>query len=235
MKNISILLVLMLFALSATSVKAQENNDSTAIVEVKKKRPAKEKSKQNFTFIYAVHDGKDATVKLVTKIKDTYERAVRQGDRCIIYVPNQRTPLLVQVNTETTDTIDSDVALDNMIGELNNRLSFNMNNKFDIEKILELFTENEIIGKDGNLAYRSVVFDLYITSKFWERGYNEKMIPALYFALDIDRLYNVALQDITMSVYYNESEDVVEYVAVPYGIKNYNKINNAQFMIPMEY
>ncbi len=234
MRKISIIFALMFFALSTTSVMAQEESDSTVTTEVKEKKPAKEKSKQNFTFIYAVHDGKDATSKLITMIKDAYDRAVRQGDRCIIYVPNQRNPLVVQVNA-ATDTIDSDVALNNLFGELNNRLSFNMNVKFDNKKIIDLFTENEFLDDDGELAYRSVAFNMYITSRFWERGYNEKMIPALYFALDIHRLYYMQYKEIVMSVYYSGTDEDIVEADILYGIRNYNNINADDMLDPMAF
>lgn len=233
MRNFSIIftLQLLLMIFGVNNVSAQEINDTTKVAE---KKVVKEKRKQNLIFIYAVHDEYTAVTNLVEVIKSAYDQAVRNEDRLIVYIPNLNKPLVIQVNTPT-DTIDSEIALGEVITELRDKVSHPMRIKFDIKKILELFEENEFLNEDGNLAFREVQFTMYITSKFWKDGYNERVIPALYFSLDVQKLI-AANQRFFMQVRYSKNDtNVAEYKDFPYGLKNYNKINNDNEMEPLDY
>lgn len=225
MNRISILLAICCSALFVIPIMAQNSQKSETT-----NATIKDKSKQSFTFVYVVHDAETSVGKISTELRNYYKEAA-SGDRCIIYVPNMSSPLIAKLNVPG-DTVNSKESFNNIIAELNDKTSHNINIKEDIKNILDIVEENEMINEDGTLAYRSVTFDMYVTSLFWSRKYNERFIAALYFALDIKNLKAKKFK-INMNVYYSKNDKKFIYNKnMPYGIKNLNSINNE--LIPLE-
>ena len=226
MKRISILLFIFCCALLAANATANNSLNSTT-----DQTEVKDKSKQNFTFVYVVHDAETSVGKISNELRNYYKEASK-GDRCIMYVPNMSSPLIAKLNIPG-DTVDSKEAFDNIIAELNDKTSHNINIKEDIKNILRIVDENGMINPDGTLGYRSVEFDFYVTSLFWSRKYNDSFLAALYFALDIKNLKEKKFK-VTMNVYYSANDKKFTYNKnMPYGIMNFNTIND--YLIPLEY
>ena len=219
MKRISMLLFMFCCALLAANAAANNSPNSST-----DKTEANDKSKQNFTFVYVVHDAKTSVSKISAELRDYYKEASTK-DRCIIYVPNMSSPLIAKLNVPG-DTVDSKEALDDIIAELNDKTSHRITLKQDIDTILKIVEENEVVNPDGTLGYRSVSFDFYVTSQFWRKDrYNESLIAALYFALDIKKLKDKK-SDIKMKVRYSKNDkDFIFKDSIAFGIMNFDSIN----------
>lgn len=195
--------MILLFSLSATAM-AQANI---------------EKKDQPFRFIYLVHDHTSPVSTLIKTLRDVERRARQYNQRCLIYMANGKNYYLAQINTEKDNRDD----FDKILGELNNKLSHDINIQADILSILDIFNEYQIVDDSGELIYKAVVLDFFLTSHFCDNGYAEKFIVPLYLAFDVQNMPNKFEFNVYVNAAGKENYDFSgERI---FGSKNYNSIN----------
>ena len=185
-----------------------------------------QKKEQPFRFLYLVHDPTSPVSTLIESLRKIERRARQYNQVCLIYLSNGRKVdevpfFLAQINTEE----DNRNEFDKILGELNNKLSHEINIQADISHILKIFDEHKIIDDNGDLLYKSVAMEFYLTSHFCENGYVDDFIVPLYVAFDVHNLpdkfkFYVMVNGV-------DREDPEYY----FGNKNYNSINeNVEIM-----
>ena len=196
-------LIIMLCSLSITTM---AQNDVT-------------KGNQPFRFIYLVHDHTSPVSTLIKTLREVERHARQYNQICLIYMANGNNYYLAQINTEKDNRDDFDKILE----ALNNKLSHDVNIQADIVSILDLFNEYEVVTDAGDLVYKSVVLDFFLTSHFCDNGYAEKFIVPLYLAFDVPNLPNKFEFNVYVNTAGNDNYDFSgERI---FGNKNYNSIN----------
>lgn len=184
---------------------------------------AQEKERHLY-FIYITHDHTTPIQRLGQLLIDMNEDAKKYGYSCIFYLANGESPHIVRVNTLNDNRQDFEGRI---LGELQNKMSHDVNPLYDVEKIVELFNENEFVGTDGNLLYSSVTWRFYVNKNFWTQ-YNETIIASLYWTMELDKLKDT---EFYFDVFQDEN-DLVEYdEKVPFGPKNLAKINDGFLLL----
>ena len=186
-----------------------------------------EKKDQPFRFLYIVHDHTSPVSTLIKKLRDVERRARQYNQKCIIYMANGKNYYLAQINTEN----DNRDKFDEILGELNSKLSHDINIQADIVSILNLFNEHQIVDENGELLYKSVAMEFYLTSHFCDNGYAKNFIVPLYLAFDVMNMPDKFTFDVYVNAAGNEDYDFSgERI---FGSKNYNSINEE--IVIMDY
>ena len=178
-----------------------------------------EKKEQPFRFIYLVHDHTSPVSTLINTLRDVERRARQYNQKCLIYMANGKNYYLAQINTEN----DNRDKFEQILGELNNKLSHDINIQADIVAILDLFKEHQIVDENGELIYKSVAMEFYLTSHFCDNGYAKDFIVPLYLAFDVKNMPAKFNFEVFVNSAGNEDYDYSgERI---FGNKNYNSIN----------
>ena len=184
-----------------------------------------DKKEQPFRFIYLVHDHTSPVSTLIKTLREVERNARQYNQRCLIYMANGKNYYLAQINTEKDNRDD----FDKILGELNNKLSHDINIQADIVSILDLFNEHQIIDENGELIYKSVALEFYLTSHFCDNGYAKDFIVPLYLAFDVKNMPAKFTFDVFVNAAGNEDYDYSgERI---FGSKNYNSINENVFIM----
>lgn len=174
-----------------------------------------EKNNQSFRFVYLVHDPKTPKSTLIKELRDAERKARQSNQICFIHMGS----FLAQINTEN----DNREYFDKLLEELNSKLSHDVNIQADITSILDILNEYQIVDENGELLYRSVVLDFYLTSRFCENGYAERFIVPLYIALDVPNMPNKFEFNVFVHA---DSDDSYDFTGEKtFGENNYNSIN----------
>lgn len=175
---------------------------------------------KDYRFVYIAHDQSTPTNKLVNRLKEYYENAIEYQDVLIIYLSNANQPIIVRVNTEVDANPDDFENI--LMGELQNYISHEVLAGQDAHKIVEVISQNDFIDINNTKKYNDVNFEFFVGSEFWQLGYNESLLAAVYWGLELNKL-----NDITLNVYHDKNDVQDVYSSkTPFGIKNLNDINN---------
>jgi hypothetical protein len=113
---------------------------------------------------------------------------------------------------------DNHEDVENIVYSLQTKRSHDISPEVDVEKIVELFNENDIIDADGKQVYRYIEWDYYINSSFWHLQNNEHIIAKLFFVMDMDKL--ISSQYMALNFYYSDETDKIPYDnELPFGSK----------------
>ena len=177
---------------------------------------AQEESKQELSFVYIAHDENTDTKALISRLKEKYANTINYPDirACIFYLANGENPIFVKMNMPNDNHED----FENIVYSLQTKRSHDISPEVDVEKIVELFNENDIIDADGKQVYRYIEWDYYINSSFWHLQNNEHIIAKLFFVMDMDKL--ISSQYMALNFYYSDETDNIPYDNVlPFGSK----------------
>lgn len=194
-----------------------------------------DKSEQAFRFIYLVHDTSTPVESLIDVLYDVETRTLENGQKCMICLSNgistkKDEEYLVAIILEGSDY---EPAFDKIREELRNEYAHDIDINRDVEYIVNLFSkENEFLDENGELLYKSMTFDFYLSTKFCDNGYAGQFIAPLYLAFDVPNMpghfnFNVWVGGKNIGV--NDYSDPKKIL----GDKNYNEINDN--IIIMEY
>lgn len=186
------------------------------------------KAEQQFNFVYVAHDVTTPVQHLVARLREVYTDAIKYGNAAVFYLSNGSNPTVVKVNMVGDNRNDFDNLL---VPELQDKNSHDVIADIDVDNILNLFSENEIIGEDRQMLYNSVMFDFYVNKNFWALQNNEAVIAALYFALDIANLMKPEV-DLYFNVYRYKDEPLDYPEGQAFGVKNVNDINKNITILP---
>lgn len=140
--------------------------------------------KKNLNFVYIVHDGKSTQQKLSKELMKYHENARRYKHPYIFYLANARSPFVVKMNTPDANP-DSFESMLMKIQDANSGLYVNA--AFDVKNIVEMFNNDDFLTESGELRYRKVVWNFYISESFWgAEEYGEKLLSTLYWVMDLN-------------------------------------------------
>lgn len=175
--------------------------------------------KKPFYFVYITHNRTTPVQRLCEKLIDQYNTIRNTGSPCVFYLANRNSPYIVYMNLSIDNRQEFESKI---IGELQNKVSHDINPSFDIEQIVELFNQNEIINEGGTLLYPSVTWNLYVNKGFWNQ-YNESFIASLYWTMELDKLKE---EEFYLNIYQDKNDQVDVDKNSLFGTKNLANIND---------
>lgn len=180
-----------------------------------------DKGSRKFCFVYIAHDVNTPKQRLIDRLKMHQNEAYEEGEDVIFYLASGDDPIVVEYNVGK----DNKEAFDEvLVGEINERISHDVDAIGDVERILELIDKADIMDENRNLKYYSVEFDFFVNPKFWTLGNNETVIGQLYYALDVPKVQGSPIK----FMLYEAKEDRVSYPeGKPFGDMNPDGINQA--------
>lgn len=190
---------------------------------------AQEAPKQDLSFVYISHDENTDTKALIERLKEKYANTINYPDirACIFYLADGENPIVVRMNLPNDNHSD----FEEIIYSLQNKLSHNVSPEDDVERIINIFNENDITDAEGKQLFRHVEWDYYINSTFWQLQNNEHLIAKLFFVMDMESL--ISSHYMTLNFYYSRETDNIQYDKdKPFG--NKSLCSSIEF-IPMPY
>ena len=82
--------------------------------------------------------------------------------------------------------------------------------------MIDIINNADFIDKEGNPLYRSMRFTWFINSSFWDMNYNESLISASYFILELDKYRDY----VTIDLWDTGDERILVNRNYPFGKKN---------------
>jgi len=170
---------------------------------------------QTLQVIYITKDYTTEVNPLCQDLRDIYSFAEKDKSQAVVfYLANAASPLIVKVNLPGDNRKD----FDSIIDALMTKSETIINASTDLHDLVSLFDEIELLDSDGQPAFQSAELIYYITPTFWELNYNEQLIAAAYFALDMDADW--AKNYFSMSIYHNATDGLVVDERFPFGEKD---------------
>ncbi len=169
--------------------------------------------------LHVVYVTKDYTTEvnpLCRDLRDLYSLAeVDNSQAVVFYLANSTSPMIVKMNLPGDNRKD----FDGIIDALMTKSETIVNPSTDLNGIVNIFNETGIIDLSGQPTFLNVELTYYITPSFWELRYNEQIIAASYFALELDQPW--ARDYFSMNIYHNAKDGLVIDEERPFGDKNY--------------
>ena len=167
---------------------------------------------QRLQFYYIMKDHNIKVNPLVEELRDIYDFArVDKNSATIFYMANWDEPLVVKINLPG----DNQKAMEKVFEALMTKSETTINPSSDLEKISALFNEIPLLSNDGHKLYSRVEFIYYVTPSFWELSYNEQVIAALYFVLEMDADW--AKDYVSMSILHQQGDGLSVNEQEPFG------------------
>ncbi len=165
-------------------------------------------------FIYIAHDENTISQKLIGELRNYYDDAINYPEdlSAVFYLTNGNYPIVVRVNTNAQNPKD----FDRIVGELQGKRSHDVDIETDLRVIPEIFSDIETVG--GSPAFANVEWSWYINSSFWELGYNESVIAALSWIMEMPELVRKGYLD--LKFYYDDADVLPIDREHPFGLKN---------------
>lgn len=139
----------------------------------------------SFSLVYIAQDASMPIQEIEKKLMTAWNRSVQDGPTIFYLSRGRENPIIVKVNTEKEDNRDD---YDNvLIPAIKQDIPYSVDGPHDKQRLLELLRENAIVAPDGTPLYKETYFDFHVGQDFWTAGYNESVIAALFFELDIKK------------------------------------------------
>ena len=186
---------------------------------------------QKLMFVYVAFDNNGTdTQKLINRLNEIYGYAMDYPDSyaVIFYMPNNEDPVIVKINMPGDNYKEF-----NRILSAIQRQPYNVIKAgYDVERILELFAENDLIDENGKGRYRSVDWIYYISPSFWSMKNNEFVIARLFYTMEMDTLIKQN-NYLSLSMYCQEGSKLLHIDGKePFGSKALCRSIN---LIPLPY
>ena len=168
---------------------------------------------KTFEFYYIAHDYTTKVNDICSMLEEKYEMAVEFSDCAMVfYLPDRENPKIVKMNVPGDNRGD----FEDLLAKLRGRYAHETYAYVDIKKVVETIDASEVFGEDGSLLCQSFRMVWFVNPSFWSMNYNESLISALYFILDLEQYGSKVTIDI-----WNSSEDRITYDRKnPFGTKN---------------
>ena len=168
---------------------------------------------QSLEFYYIAHDRTTPVNDLCTRLEAVYETALSYEDFAVIfYLPNYDEPKVVKINLPGDNRAD----FKGIISELRLKAAHEIYADVDYDTIMDLFNKHDFINDYGDRKFTSVLFCWYVNPDFWQFQYNEKLIAALHFNLELGKYRDF----VTTQVWHADGDGLVVDPKQPYGSKN---------------
>lgn len=170
---------------------------------------------QTLQVIYITKDYTTEVNPLCQELRDIYSFAEKERSQAVVfYLANAASPLIVKMNLPGDNRKD----FDSIIDALMTKSETIINVSADLDGIVSLFNDIELLDSDGRPSFLNAEIIYYITPTFWELNYNEELIAAAYFALDMDSAW--AKNYFSMSIYHNATDGLEYDEQYPFGKKD---------------
>ena len=168
---------------------------------------------KSLEFYYIAHDRTTPVGDLCQRLESVYETALSYDDFAVIfYLPNYDEPMVVKMNLPGDNRDD----FKNLISELRLKSAHEIYADIDYQTIVGLLDEHDFIDSKGYPQYTSVLFCWYVNPDFWQFQYNEKLIAALYFSLELERYQGY----VTTQIWHADGDGLNVDRRYPFGTKN---------------
>lgn len=167
---------------------------------------------QSLQFYYVMKDHNIKVNPLVEELRDIYDFArVERTSAAIFYLANWDEPIIIKVNLPDDNQKD----MDKLFEALVTKSETTVNPSSDLAIISRLFDDIPLVKQDGSRAFSRVEFNYYVTPTFWDLSYNEQVIAALYFIMDMDADW--AKDYVSMSILHQEGDGLSVNQTLPFG------------------
>ena len=202
-----IIITVLLLAGSLQSAKAQDRTNR----------------ERNLRILFIDHEPSMPVKDVIAYIRRQRAMARENNNSLIIYMPNNQEPFISLTNVQDpyNNGDDTQEAFD-AICEAMNLPSHNKEPWYDRNKLVQMFSDYNILDKNGDLLYATVRMEFYLTTEFWKLGYNESIIAPLFFAIDGDSLLK---KEFNFDVYVTNVDKLEYDPKAPFGRKNLGGIN----------
>ena len=186
-------------------------------------------------FVYIAHDVDTPIEMLVQKIEGYFEDLEDEADdeesvqQTIIYLSSGSNPIIANMKSGQRD----DDNFNRVITELYERNFHDVDTEVDMNRVIELLSENDFLSSTGGLDMSQLKFEFFVTPTFWSMRQNESFIASLFYTLGIDKFYDTNSPEYTRSVTYKTFFPSVDDMrkclgseGKPFGNKNVNNINH---------
>lgn len=168
---------------------------------------------QSFEFYYIAHDRTTPVNDLCKRLEAIYETAMSYEDFAVIfYLPNYDEPKIVKMNLPG----DNREEFKTIISELRLKSAHEIFVDVDYQNIMDLVNSHDFIDDSGERMYTQVIFSWYVNPDFWKFLYNEKLIAALYFNLELDKYQGY----VTTEIWHATGDGLEVDKEHPFGTKN---------------
>jgi len=176
---------------------------------------ARNTKEQELKFIYVAHDRTTPVGQLADRLSALYEDAVYDSSLAVIfYLANSDSPKIVKINLPGDNRKD----FEDFLGELWNKSAHEIYAEVDREKIPGLLNgDTDFIGEDGLPEFSNFTMTYYVTPTFWNMGYNEYIIAAVYFILELDKMPPRSFE---MQIWHSRDDGLKYDTERPFGSKN---------------
>lgn len=179
--------------------------------------------KNNLRVIFIDHEPSLPVRDVISYIRKQRAMAKENANSLIIYMPNDQTPFISLTNVRNPYDNDDDTqeAFD-AICEALNQASHNKEPWYDRNALVKLFSDYGIMDDSGDLLFSAVRMEFFLTSEFWNLGYNESIIAPVFFAIDGA---NLLKKNFNFDVYVNPNDKPKYDEKAPFGKNNLGGIN----------
>lgn len=168
---------------------------------------------QSFELYYIAHDRTTPVNDLCRRLESVYEMAMSYEDFAVVfYLPNYDEPKIVKMNLPG----DNRDEFKNIISELRLKASHEIYAETDYQTLMDLVNQHDFIDESGAPVYTSVLFCWYVNPDFWQFQYNEKLIAALYFNLELDKYPDY----VSTQIWHADGDGLEVDKEYPFGTKN---------------
>ena len=159
---------------------------------------------------YIAHDHyNDAILNAVDDIFNT--SAYNNNRSTYLYLANAENPLILKCDSNHQKEFED------FRYAINSQLKHNVWPDVDIQKLLELFREDDFLSESGHARYSYFTLNFYITPSFWSYNYNESLIARLFWDLELpDKT------DFVVNIYHPENDGVTYDEEHMFGPKKLN-------------
>lgn len=183
-----------------------------------------------YHFIYLEHEIGNHKNLLCERLKDMRQDAKETGDILIIYLStgDQEQDYGICSYTNLEDPSgkrqDDEDAFNSIIAVIQDSKSLPVNAQADVNNIIDIMGSSNFVDESGKMKYQKAEIDFYAGSRFWNLGFNNKIIAHLYSILGISDLpQNV----VDFRVFVPKSDDKLKYPnGMPFGENNIDGIND---------
>ena len=168
---------------------------------------------QSLEFYYISHDRTTPVNDLCNRLESVYETAMSYEDFAVIfYLPNYDEPKIVKMNLPG----DNRDEFKHIISELRLKSAHEIYADINYANIVDLVNTHDFIDESGTPTFTSVLFCWYVNPDFWQFLYNEKLIAALYFNLELNKYTGY----VTTEIWHAAGDGLEIDKEKPFGSKN---------------
>ena len=141
-----------------------------------------ENKEQTFRFVYIAPDRTVDIPTITSELKTLKDNTTANGYPAVFYLANGESPVIVEFNIGKNNQEDYERQLKYMI---ENNTSWRVESTFDRKRVENILSGYNVVDSNGNLTYSSTELSFHVGKNFWDNHWNEKLIGAIFFDLNV--------------------------------------------------